>query len=555
MEILLVILNLAGGVALFLWAIRMVRTGVERAYGPALERLLKGARGGGLSRVAIGMMAAMLMQSGSAVAVLSAGFVASGVLAAGAALALVLGADLGSALIVQVLSLDLAWLMPILFVTGGWMFLNGRSREIRQGGRILVGIGLVLVSLQLIALATDPLRQSEVLPAVVTYLGGDRVACFLLGAVCAFALHSSIATLLLVASMVAQQILSVEPAIAIVLGANFGGALIPVALTRTAMPAARRIPIGNLLFRAVGSVSALVLLGLLVPVADLLVMPAAQKVVLAHVAFNVVFVAVFLPFTNAVQPALQAIIREPESSASNGDLRAVRVSQLDRSVLHTPRLALASTTRELLHAGEVVELMLRPLMELFEAGSKERIKEMRFLAVEASLVHSDIKDYLVELNRGAMDSVDAHRSMELANFSINLQHAGDIVATNLLKLIDEMRAKRLSFSDEGRLELLEQHALLMANLQLALNVLVSGDRESARDLIAEKDRMRELALRSQDSHLKRLQDGSVRSAETSKFHLETIRALRQINSLLASVAYPILAEAGELLDSRLAEAG
>ena len=553
MAILLVLLNLAGGVALLLWAIRMVRTGVERAYGPALERMLKGARGGDLSRVAIGILAAMLMQSGSAVIVLSAGFVASGVLAAGAALALVLGADLGSALVVQVLSLDLAWLMPILFVTGGWMFLNGRSRVIRQGGRILVGIGLVLVSLQLIALATEPLRQSEVLPAVVTYLGGDRIACFLLGAVCAFALHSSIATLLLVASMVAQQILSVERAI--VLGANFGGALVPVELTRAAAPAARRVPVGNLLFRAVGSVSALVLLGLLVPVADLLVMPAAQKVVLAHVAFNVVLVAVFLPFTDAVQPVLRAIVREPESSALNGDLRAVRASQLDRSVLHTPRLALASTTRELLHAGEVVELMLRPLMELFEAGSKERIKEMRFLAVEASLIHSDIKDYLVELNRGAMDSVDAHRSMELANFSINLQHAGDIVATNLLKLIEEMRAKRLSFSDEGRLEFLEQHALLMANLQLALNVLVSGDRESARDLVAERDRMREMELRSQDGHLKRLQDGSVRSAETSKFHLESIRALRQINSLLASVAYPILAEAGELLDSRLAEAG
>ncbi len=554
MEILLVILNLAGGVALLLWAVRMVRTGVERAYGPALERMLKGARGG-LSRVAIGMMAAMLMQSGSAVAVLSAGFVASGVVAVGAALALVLGADLGSALIVLVLSLDLAWLMPILFLTGGWMFLNGRSREVRQGGRILVGIGLVLVSLQLIALATEPLRQSEVLPAVIRYLSADRVACFLLGAICAFAFHSSIATLLLVASMVAQQILSVEPAIAIVLGANFGGALVPVALTRTAAPAARRVPIGNLLFRAVGSVSALAVLGLLVSVADLLAMPAAQKVVLAHVAFNLVIVAVFLPLVDVVKPLLQAIMREPKQSTPNGDLRAARVSQLDRSVLHTPRLALASTTRELLHAGEVVEMMLRPLMELFEEGTKEQIKEMRFLTVEASLVHSDIKDYLVELNRGAMDSVDAHRSMELANFSINLQHAGDVVATNLLKLIDEMRANRLSFSDEGRLELQEQHALLMANLQLALNVLVSGDRESARDLIAEKDRMRELELCSQDSHLKRLQDGSVRSAETSKFHLESIRALRQINSLLASVAYPILAEAGELLDSRLAEAG
>ncbi len=555
MAILLVTLNLAGAVALLLWAVRMVRTGVERAYGSKLGRMLKGARGGRLGRAALGVAAAMLLQSGSAVAVLAGGFVASGLLAAGAASALVLGADLGSALIVQVLTLDLAWLMPILFLSGGWMFVKGTSRTVRQSGRILVGIGLVLVSLQLIALATEPLRESEALPSVVAYLSEDRVTCFLLGAVFALAVHSSIATILLIASMVAQQVLSVEPAIAIVLGANLGGAVIPVVLTRFAAPAARRVSAGNLLFRAVASVAALVLLDFLVPALELLRLQPEQAVVLAHVAFNLAIVVVFLPLTDVVQPLLSAIIRERQGSAQHADLLAARKSHLDRSVVHTPRLALASATREMLLTGEVVELMLRPLMELFESGNKEQIKEIRFLVVEANLVHSDIKDYLVELNREAMDSLDAHRSMELANYSINLQHVGEIVSTNVLKLVEEICANRLSFSHEGKQELIEQHALLMANLQLAMNVLVSGDRDLARDLIAEKERMRDLEMLSQDQHLKRLHNGSVQSAETSKIHLEAIRAFRQINSLFASVAYPILAEAGELLDSRLAEAG
>ncbi len=553
--ILLVVLNLAGAVALLVWAIRMVRTGVERAYGPVFKRTLKGARGGRLNRVIIGMAAAMLLQSGSAVAVLVGGFVASELIAAGPALALLLGADLGSALIVQVLALDLEWLMPILFLSGGWMFLRGTSREVKQGGRILVGIGLVLVSLQLISAATEPLQQSEALPTIAAYLSQDNVSCFIIGAVFAFAVHSSIVTVLLVASLASQQILSVEPAVAIVFGANFGAAFVPVMLTRLAPTAARRIPIGNLVVRATASVTALALLGLPGPVLEALRLSPAQVAVLAHVAFNFALVILFLPLTDTIQMLVESVFPDESNAPEKGNLLAARTSHLDRTVLHTPRLALACATRELLLTGEVVEMMLRPLMELFESGNKEQFKDIRLLVVEVNLIHGDIKDYLVELNREAMDAHDSQLSMDLANFSINLQHVGEIVQTILLKLVEEKRSTRLAFSDEGKLELTEQHSLVMANLQLALNVLVSGDRDAARALIAEKERMREIEMRSQDQHLKRLQDGSVQSIETSKIHLETIRTLRQINSLFATVAYPILAGAGELLDSRLAEAG
>jgi phosphate:Na+ symporter len=554
MTALLVLLHLAGAVTLLLWAVRMVRTGVERAYGAALERTLKGARGGRFRPVALGAFVAMLLQSATAVAVLAAGFAAGGLLAAGPAMALLLGADLGSALVVQVLSLDLSWLMPFLLIAGGWMFLKGTGRGIKQTGRILMGVALVLVSLNLIGEATAPLRQSAALPSVVEYLSGDLVTSFLLGAVFAWAVHSSIAAVLLIASMAAQQVLPVEPAVAIVLGANLGGALIPVGLTRAAAPAARRVPLGNLIFRGVGAMAALVAVQAFDPPLDLLGADPAQQVVLLHVAFNLAVVVLFLPLIGPLEPLLNRVMPDAPATAEPGDLLAARVSLLDRSVLHTPRLALASATRELLRTSEIVEVMLRPVMELFETGSKERIKELRRLDHEINRAHADVKLYLVELNRGAMAEDEARRSMELANFSINLEHVGDLISRNLLKLVEEKRAKRLTFSHEGWRELTEQHAKVMANLQLALNVLISGDRESARDLVAEKERMRDLELRSQDRHLKRLQEGSVQSIETSEIHLETIRTLKQVNSLFASVAYPILAESGELRNSRLTEA-
>jgi phosphate:Na+ symporter len=495
----------------------------------------------------------MLLQSSTAVGILAAGFAASGLVEFGTGLTLLLGADLGSALVVQILSFDLSWLTPFLLIAGGWMFLKGTQRNVRQTGRILVGIALILVSLKMVGESTVPLRQSEALPAIVGYLRADYVTSFLLGALFAWFVHSSVAVILLVASMAAQGLVPIELGIALVLGANCGGALIAVGLTRAAPPAARRIPIGNLIFRGAGAVLALLVFNLVDFPIDLVGSSPAGQIVMLHVLFNLVIVVVCVPLTGVLEPILLRFLPDAKEEAEPTDPMARRVSALDRSVLHTPRLALASATRELLRMSEIVEVMLRPVMELYETGDKVKVKELRRLDQEVNKAHSDIKLYLAELNRSPMSADEVKTSMTLANFAINLEHVGDIVSKNLLKLVGDRRDKELAFSEEGWREMTDQHAQVMANIQLALNVLISGDRQSARELIEEKDRMRDLELRSQDRHLRRLQGGTVESIETSEIHLETIRALKQINSLFSSIAYPILKESGDLLGSRLAQ--
>ncbi len=555
MNLTLIFLHLAGAVTLLLWAVRMVRTGVERAYGAALERTLKRARDDRLKAVSFGAVVAMMLQSSTAVGVLAAGFAASGLLSFNSALTMLLGADLGSALVVQILSFDLSWLMPFLMIAGGWMFLKGTDRSIKQTGRILVGIALILLSLKLIGESTVPLRESTALPVIVGYLRGDYFTSFLLGALFSWFVHSSIASILLVASLAAQGLVPVELGIALVLGANCGGALIGVGLTKASPPAARRVPLGNLVFRGAGAVLALVVFRAVDFPVHLAGSSPAGQIVALHVAFNLVIAVLCTPLTGVIEPLLLRILPEVAPAAEAANLLKNRVTTLDRSVLDQPRQALASATRELLRMSEIIELMLRPVMELYETGDKEKVKELRRLDADVNKAHSGIKLYLVELNRGSMTSDEAQRAMDLANFSINLEQVGDIISKNLLKLAAERRERRLTFSDEGWQELTDLHAQVMANMQLALNVLISGDRESARELVREKDQMRELELRSQARHLQRLQGGSIQSVETSEIHLETIRALKQINSLFAAVAYPILAESGDLLESRLARVG
>jgi phosphate:Na+ symporter len=259
-----------------------------------------------------------------------------------------------------------------------------------------------------------------------------------------------------------------------------------------------------------------------------------------------------LPFVGLAHRLVRHLV--PERPGAEGPL-GPRTSALDPSIVTSPHLALASATREVLYMAEIIERMLAPVMDLYESGDRERMKAIRRMDAEINQAHSDIKLYLAEITRAELSPEDARRAMELTNAAINMEHVGDIIAKGLLKLADQKAAEQLSFSSEGWQELTDLHDRVMANVQLALNVLVSGDLETARQLVAEKDRMRDRERLSHERHLTRLQTGTIQSVETSEIHLETIRALKQINSLFASVAYPVLTEAGELLETRLTRSG
>ncbi len=550
MHPILILVNLAAAVMLLLYAVRMVRTGIERAHGAALRDRLQGAAGSRIGAAAAGGVLAMLLQSATAVGVLAAGFAASGVLAVTTGLAALLGADLGSALVVRLLALDLSALIPLLILTGCVLFLKIDTRRARQYGRIVLGIAFVLLSLQMIAQATEPLRDSAALPVAMEYLGRDPLTAFLLAALLAWAVHSSVAMVLLLAALAQSGALPMSAALPMLLGANAGGALIAVWLTRDMEPLARRIPLGNLLLRGA---AALAVLGLAwLTGNDLpawLGQGAAVRIVNAHVAFNAVIVLVALPL---IGPALRlATLLAPDLPLlAQPGLR--RKSALDRATLALPQLAIASAKRELLLMGAALEEMLRPAPEMLTAATPEMLVITAQLDDEINRRHADVKLFLASLNEGGLAPDEARQSLQLTGVAINLEHAGDIIAKSLVPLAQKKAAEGRRFSTEGWAELSALHARVLGNLQLAMNVLISGDPDSARRLMREKEVMRALERDSHQAHLARLTAGRAESLATSHWHLEVLRAFKEINSLLVSVAVPILEDRGEMLRSRLA---
>ncbi len=554
MGILLIILHMAGAVALLLYSVRMVRTGVERASGPALRRAIADPTRGWIASAAVGTVIAVFLQSSTATAVLASGFAANGLVPLTSGLALLLGADVGTALVVQFLSFDLEWLAPLLLAAGGWLFLKHEARGAKQLGRIFLGIALILVSLRLIGEATVPLKESPFMPAIAAYLASDMITAFLAGAVVTFLFHSSVASVLMIAAFTAQGMLAVEASLAMIFGANAGGGILAVWLTRASSRDARLLPLGNCLFRVLGAMAALAAFAFTdPPLAEIGATPARQ-VVNGHLLFNMALLVLCLPLIGPMSKLVEQMIpRQPTPGAQQARLKPA--SALNREVIKSPELALASATRELLRMSEIVEVMIRPIMEFFETGNKEEIERIRLLDDEVDEAHNHIKLYLAEVNRGELSAEEAERGIELTSFAINLERAGDIVSKNLLELVLKMHKVQVRFSPEGWSELTNLHDRVMANMQLALNVLVSGDVESARQLIAEKDRMRKLERESHDRHLLRLRKGSEESIESSNIHLDTVRALKEINSLFATVAIPILARSGQLRDTRLVDTG
>ncbi|WP_347310303.1 Na/Pi cotransporter family protein [Defluviimonas sp. SAOS-178_SWC] len=543
---LLFLLHVAGAAALLIWAVRLVRTGVERGWSVPLRRLLRRGAENRLLAALTGTGAAIVLQSSTAVAILTANFVGAGTLAAMAGLAILLGADLGSAIVAQILLTRADWLVPVLLVAGVALFLKANSRDYRMAGRVLIGLALIFVSLAMIRTATEPLRDSAGLVSAMGYLGGDPVTAFVIGALFAWAVHSSVAAVLLFVTLAAEGVLPVTAGIAMVLGANLGGAIIAYVLTLGSDIAARRVIIANLSLRGGGAALALLGLSVFTPPLDLLGATPARQVINLHLVFNLALALLALP---AIGPVLQLVSRwvTPPAEAAN----LSRISALDPAALQHPDRALACAAREVLQMGEGVEAMLRSVVGLYETWNDTTASAIRAKETELDKMHISTKLYLAKLQRNLNDEDVARRGLELADMAVNLESAGNAIADTMLGLARRLDQSGAAFSETGWREIRDFHDRVLSNAQSGLNVLMTLNPDAARALVEEKDHVRDIEQRLQRSHLDRLKQGLTESIETSNIHQETLRALKQVNSAFTMIAYPILSETGDLLASRL----
>jgi len=545
----IVLLDLMGGVALLLWGLHMVHSGVLRAFGPDLRRLVAGALKNRFAAFAAGIGLTALLQSSTATALITSSFTAEGLVSLVPALAIMLGANVGTTLIVQVLSFNIAAVAPVLFILGLVAFRSGPRSRIKDIGRVSIGLGLMLLALHILL---DTLAPAENAPGVRIFMNaitGDPALCIIIGAVVTWVVHSSVASVLLIMSLAFAHFITPFAALALVLGANLGSAINPIVEgARSDNPASYRLPLGNLINRLAG---VLVVAPFLRPITEILQawQPDLAKMTAEfHIAFNVATAMLFIGLLDVMARLLKKLLPNRVKEAD-----PLRPRYLDESALETPSLALADAARETLHMGDLVEIMLRKVMAAMMNNDRALVDQVSRMDNNVDALDEAIKLYLTKLTRGSLDEREGRRAMEIISFTINLEHIGDIIDKNLSELATKKIKRRFQFSPEGAEELSAFHKRTMDSLRIAFGVFMSGDVNEARKLLAEKAVLRNTELAATEKHLDRLREGRPETIETTSLHLDVLRDLRRIHSHICSVAYPVLEATGELSANRSTE--
>lgn len=535
---------------LLLFAVRLVRTGIERRFGALFQSILTRHSNSFVAGGA-GMVLATILQSSAAVTVLLTGFAAAGMVTFGMALAGVLGADLGAALVIQVLSYDLGWLQPALLALGGWLYLKSERSNVRLMGRIVLGVAFILISLQFLREAVEPIRESAFLPAIAGYLEADYFSAFIVGAVLAFVMHSSVATILMCVALVQIGAIPFAAGLSLVLGANLGSAFIPIWLTRDMTVTARRIPLANLLLRGTAALVMLIVVNLAGLHDALMVAGAAQSLIFAHIGFNLAVFLLATGFVNQMEQPMAILLAEPKVEKNALDQFSDALTPLGDPSGSRASVAMSSVRHELLQMITQVERMFRPVLDIYEQDDSDAISALWQQDKRVNTQLTEIRRFVARMPRQNMSKAQIKAARGLVEYAIRLEAAGDVVSNRMTRTAQIKHTERTEFSAQGWKELTDLHSAILESFSLARHVLLVDDMDCARRLVLDKAEVKRMSRDSRKAHLKRLERGQTESFQSSDLHLETLRAMRDLHGHIAAIAYPILYKSGQVLETRL----
>ncbi len=541
------LLNLLAAIALLVWGTHLVRTGILRVFGANLRHVLSRSISNRFNAALSGIGVTALVQSSTATALIVSSFVGQGLIALPLALAVMLGADIGTSLMAVVFSFDLSWLSPLFIFSGVVLFISRQSTNVGRVGRILIGLGLMLLALRLVTDSTSVLTSNSAIKTLLGTLSSDLLLEITAGAVLAVLSYSSLAIVLLTATLAASGVIPPDVALGLVLGANLGSGLLAVLTTARSAIEVRQVPLGNLVFKLLGVAVAAPFVGLWLRHVAPHLGETATMVVLFHLMFNMAVGVVFIGWTQVVARWVEKFLPRPVRGATAGG----RPHHLDPSALATPSLAISCAAREALHQADIVESMLIGVLEVIRRNDLQLAENLRKMDDTVDELYSAIKYYLTKISREALGEEESRRWTDIISFTINMEQIGDIIERVLIDIEDKKIKPGRNFSEAGMAEICELHQRLLDNLRLGMSVFLNGNVRDAKKLLEEKARFRDLERAYATTHLGRLSDRTMQSMETSSLHIDLISDLKRINSHICSIAYPILDSAGALVPNRL----
>ncbi len=525
---------LVGGVMLLLYGVRLITDSMQRAAGARLRRATIALARRPLAAFGVGVLAAALTQSSSAISSLLVGLVSTQLVPLSGAVVILLGTNVGSTLVVQLLTLHITDYALVLAGLGAAAAMLTRRTALRELGQAFFGFGLVLLGLAALQYGSTPIAASHVTAEVLRTLTGAPFVLALIGMALAMAFFSSAAAIGLVLVLAANGTLPLVAALALMLGANVGST-VPALLTALSggSVAGRRLALIHTGTKLTSAMVALVVLGPLAALLSHVLTDPAAQVAVAHLGFNLALAAIFIPLSTPLTRTAIALL--PIRSNSEG----VGPRYLDPEALSLPAVALGQATREVLRMTDLVTEMLRQSIHAFEERGSDIPTRIDALDDQIDELEAAIKRYLTQLDDGKMTEEQAHREIALLYIISDLEAIGDIIDKQFMRLARRKRRNQIMFSDEGWSDLVTYHSEVTVALEQALAALAAQDQTLAAEFLVRKAQLSQMKREFHLRHLRRLQSGVLPSLASSAIHLDLLNAMSRVLSHASNIAHAV----------------
>ncbi len=515
---------LFGGLGLFLYGMKMMGEGLERAAGKGLQRLLNALTRNRLLAVLVGVSITAVIQSSSATTVMVVGFVNAGLLALGQAIGVIMGANIGTTVTALLLSVKLDF--GVIFASVGMVLIfAGRREKIRQTGNVLMGLGILFIGMNTMSAAMVPLREWDAFKTLMTGFS-NPILGVLVGAGITAIIQSSSASVGILQALAAQGLIGMDGAIFILFGQNIGTCVTALIASAGTNHTAKRAAVVHLLFNMIGTAIFLTL-ALTLPVADWVTSFAPGnirlQIALIHIVFNIGTTLILLPLANILEKLSWVFVRGVDEPRE-----AMRMNHFDSRLLATPPIAVSQLFKEVVRMGELAGRNFKAAMRCFLDGDLTYAKQVNDTEDVLDYLNQEITTYLVEVKSLDLDDRDQHLVGSLFHVINDLERIGDH-SVNILEAAQKRTEEKIKFSSKAEQELADMHARVSHMVDQALHIF--SHQLTDPDILAgienEEQAVDDLTNALRDHHVERLKNRKC-SARNGMIYLDMLTNLERI---------------------------
>jgi phosphate:Na+ symporter len=532
------VFTLFGGLGLFLFGMKMMGEGLERAAGKGLQRLLNALTGNRLLAMLVGLCITAVIQSSSATTVMVVGFVNAGLLSLGQAIGVIMGANIGTTVTALLLSVRLDF--GVIFASIGIiLILAGRREKIRQAGNVLMGLGILFIGMNTMSAAMSPLRDWEPFRVLMTGIS-NPILGVLVGAGITAIIQSSAASIGILQVLAAQGLIGMNGAIFILFGQNIGTCVTALIACAGTNHTAKRAAVVHLLFNIIGT-AIFMTLALTLPLANWVASLAPDnirlQIALSHVFFNVGTAIVLLPLSRVMEKLSWLFVRgvdEPKES--------MRLNHFDSRLLATPPIAVSQLFKEVNRMGELANRNFKAAMRCFLDEDLTAARQVNDTEDVLDYLNQEVTTYLVEIKSLDLGDRDLHLAGSLFHVINDLERIGDH-SINILEIAQKRVDDKVKFTAKAEQELSDMYLRVAHMIDQSLHIF--SDQLTDPDILAgienEEQAVDDLTNALRDHHVERLKNHKC-SARNGMLYLDMITNLERIadhaNNIAGSVDKP-----------------